>query len=111
MEKHVRVRCFNAAVFAATVMLMLAGPTSPAWSGCSPMQILEFATAGYTQAQIDEVCGKSAADDNTIDQERYLPGYRCATDYGWCPMDAPAPVGSACACYTAYGTFEGMVVE
>ena len=111
MKKHARVRCFYAAVYAATAVLMLVGPTSPAWCDCSPMQILEFATAGYTQAQIDEVCGQSAADDNEIYQERYPPGYRCATAYGWCPMDAPAPVGSACACYTADGIFEGMVVE
>ncbi len=111
MEKHIKFRCRHAALFAAAITIIFTCLPTSAWSGCEPMEILEFAKAGYTQAQIDEICGETATNNNRVVPQQYQIGYRCSTYYGWCPMDAAAPVGSACICYTANGTLQGVVVK
>jgi len=98
-------------LFIAALVLTFISFHAPAWCGCSPMEILEYYQAGYTQAQVDEICG-NANPEQTRDVRQYQrPGYHCSTPYGWCPMQVPAAIGSACACHAVYGSIEGVVVE
>jgi hypothetical protein len=111
MQNLIKIGFTRSTLFIAALGLAFSGLSAPAWGGCSPMEILELYQAGYTRAQVDEICGNAAAEQPSGVRQQQQPGYHCSTPYGWCPMQAPAAIGSACACYTVYGAIEGVVVE
>jgi hypothetical protein len=89
--------------FAFAAALLMA--PSIAWAECASEDRAAMAQMGYTTTQIDALC-------NSV-QDAFAPpqaaeAFYCTTQYAFCPLQAPAPVGSPCLCASLYGPIPGI---
>ena len=86
---------------------------------CTTHDRIQLGTAGYTKAEIGDMCGPHSTDIPPTNQWSILAGegqprwtQRCVTPQGSCFLNPATvgyyPIGAPCNCYMPWGSYGGV---
>lgn len=103
------------------VLLLVTGagaifPFDAAHAYCTTRERIQLRNEGVSPQEIDRLCGGAPAQGPMPQQvprnfqsvPRIPVASVCMTNAGPCPMAVAMPIGSACACYTQWGSVPGI---